>query len=254
MDSHHNENNPTKQKRALSLGEKIFDYATYAGIAGIGTFIVTIPLANAFSHGPFKKITNAFVKGLDTLKIPKGAQENIVNTTNLMHGGNFMLIFVGLAEHFKKPIVASLNKKLGDPTDPRVVEETPKLTVLSLVQGRALAWLSVFTGFTTAKFLLGNKFEKGLDYAGTSLAKILKQPAILKNGEHSAAYKWGHTGALDVLATASASTILYTSSHFFEKNKSKSTSENLNSTTPGTRLHEVKHISKLEKHIKSIET
>lgn len=210
------------ETRPKSTGGKLFDAITYFGIAGIGTFAVTIPIANMFKSGHrFHWFDQAMRKTVRSLGASEDIVEQFANTTNTVHGGNLMLIPVGIMEYFRTPIVNGLNRLFNDPTDPKSVEDAPPQTAGSIIKGRITSWATVFLAFTGVSLLAGReRFKAGLDSAGQFWCKLRNKPTeIMHNGEmiKSDWYNFGHTGALDALATASSATMLYVSSHAFAK-------------------------------------
>lgn len=212
------------ENRPVSKGGKLFDLITYGGFAAVGTFFATIPLANLFLQGG--RFHNAFLaveRGLQKVGLSERLAKHGANTFATIHGGNLMLIPVSIMEHFRSPIVKAFNRMLNDPTDPQSIEEAPPQTLPSIIKARLIAAATVFTGFVGAETLVGPaRFENALKTAGTKWAKFRgKEIEVLnpKTGvmEFSKAYHFGHTGALDVLATASSASMLYVGSHFFAK-------------------------------------
>ncbi len=205
------------ENRPVSKGGKLFDLLTYGGIAGIGTFLVTIPLANLFKpggsfHGMDQWLRKSFTK--------LGAGERLVDeattVTNLMWGGNLMLIPVSIAEHFRTPVVKFFNRVLHDPTDPKSIEDAPPQTLGSILKARAIAWSTVFVGFTATRHAIGDVRYEGIKHGmGSRWAKFRNQPIDVHNPKSS--YNFGYTAAEDVLATVSSATLLYIGSHFFAK-------------------------------------
>ena len=197
------------ENRPVSKGGKLFDVITYVGIAGVGTFFATIPTAKSFMSGRMKGVSEALHHGFTRLGASESFASEATKVTNYMWGGNLMLVAVGVMEYFRTPLVKAFNRLFNDPTDPRSVEDAPPQTLGSIVKGRAVAWLTVFTGFKGTKSLVGaERYEKALDYAGETWAKIRRNPG---------AFETGRIGAEDVLATASSATLLYIGSHFFAK-------------------------------------
>jgi hypothetical protein len=215
------------KERPISRGGRIFDWMTYGGFSALLTLIITPPIANLFMEG-------GKLHGVDTWmrKTARnlGASENIAKefarTTHFMHGGNLMLIPVAIMEKFRTPIVNRLNRALNDPTDPKSVEDAPPQTLSSIIKGRLVAWVVVFSAFTGVSMAMGEKrFDGMLDRAGTKLCNLFGKPTQIlnKSGQlvHSTLYKIGHNTALDFLATASAATLLYVTSHYFANSEAK---------------------------------
>lgn len=213
----------TMEDRPTSLGGKVFDIFTYGGLGAVGTFLLTIPMANIFlkPDGALHKLDT----GLQNIFKRLGATADFSkNTSAAIHtgwGGILMVFPIMLLEHFRTPLVNGMNRLFGDKTDPESVKDAPPQTWGSVIQARLLAFATIFSAFNLAGAALGQeRFDGLLDKAGRGLCHLLKRPIeVLKEGEmvKSKTYNFGHTGALDILATAAAATIFYVSSHFFSR-------------------------------------
>ncbi len=208
-----------------SKGGKLFDWGVYGGIAGVGTFIVTIPMAFVLKDGKragqYERVVGWVEKHAGRFLSPSTAKkfaEEAVMTTTLMQGGNAMLIPVGIAEHYKVPIVTALDEKLGDQASPESIEATPKQTWMSLIEGRMLAWGAVFSTLFSASLAFPKTFQTFTNEFAERACKLVGKPTwdVAKNQE-SRAFKLGKLGALDVFATAAAATLLYVGGHFFAR-------------------------------------
>lgn len=205
------------ENRPVSKGGKLFDLLTYGGIAGVGTFLATIPIANRFKPGgAFHGVDQWLRKSFSKVGVSEKLADEATTVTHLMWGGNVMLIPVGVMEHFRTPIVKAFNRFFNDPTDPKSIEDAPQQTAGSILKGRLMAWATVFVGFTATRHAIGDVRYEGLKHQmGTRWAKFRSQPIDAVNP--NSAYNVGRTGAEDVLATISSATLLYVSSHFFAK-------------------------------------
>lgn len=220
MDQHLN-TDPAKKDR--SIGEKIFDWGTYSGINGIGTFALTLPVAYWMKYGGGKGMYDSAAKTLSEKvfhHLPgswnEGISKGLLSTTILMQGGNLMLLPVGIAEHYKVPIVKGLNRLFNDPTDPATIEEAPKQTVGTLVMGRLRAFAMVFAAFTGAGFLVGKQMSKFESAFGRAVCAFLNKPIKEIDGiTNTPAFRYGEMAALDVFATTAATILLYDGSHKF---------------------------------------
>ncbi len=237
-----NENRPT------SIGGKIFDAITYPGVAGVGTFFVTIFAANLFKEGGrFHGFDQGMRRTLQKWTGSEFLAHKITDTTNLMHGGNLMLIPVGMLEHFRTPIVNGLNRMFNDPTDPKSVQEAPPQTMGSILLGRGVAWSVVFGAFTGTELAIGKqRFDGILDQAGKTYAQWRKKPVHIpdvKTGKliKSPHYNFGHSGALDVLATVASVSLLYTTSHFFARKAQEKKLEKTGKEPPVTTYDTASH-------------
>lgn len=248
--------NQQPKEHTASRGEKVFDWATYGGLAGVGTFVITVPIADWITHGGGAKYYEQAKNWLNTkgLKaIPEkhrgGIAGGLLMTTALMQGGNAMLVPVGIAEKFRDPIVNGINKITGDKTPAEEIQALPDQTALSLIKGRAAAFGAVFAGIVGFNAVLG-KSSKVLDAAGKPMARM----EIFENAVGRAAagfmnkpthemkmvegtmksmptktYRYGRTLAVDAFATATAAGLLYVASRFFAKrdhNKEEHTIQN----------------------------
>lgn len=209
---------PTKSK-----GEKFFDRAVYGGIAGVGTFVLTVPLTYLMKYGAWKngykwaaeQVEKPLLRFLSSEKAAHYAEQAVMTTT-LMMGGNVMLLPIGLAEHAKIPIVEGLNTALNDPTPKEAIQEAPKQTWMSLAKSRAVAWVWVFSAFTGASILFERTFATFADETGTRVHQLLKG-AKTPIDKKSRAYLSGTIGAVDFFATIAAATLLYMGGHFFAR-------------------------------------
>ena len=210
------------ENRPVSKGGKLFDFLTYFGIAGVGTFLATIPTGALFlKGGAWQGATQRVEEGLKSIGFSRRMAQHGSNTFATFWGGTLMLIPVGIMEHNRTKIVNAFNRFFNDPTDPQSIEDAPPQTVGSIVKARAVATATVFTGFVGAEALVGEqRFKSGLEQAGVKLSQLFKKPThVMKSGQlvESLTYKFGRTSALDMLATVSSATLLYIGSHFFAK-------------------------------------
>lgn len=210
-----------------SKGERFFDRAVYGGIAGVGTFIATIPIAYELEHHPklkpvFKYVVDKVELGLAQLPFntTRKTAEKVVMTTTLMQGGNLMLIPIGIAEHHKVALVSGLNTAMDDPTPKDAIQHAPKQTWMSLLKSRGLAWLTVFTSLTA----VGAVYKKALptfeQETGEFVTKLFgKQTHRIIDGvkTETRTFGYGKIAALDVFATSAAATLLYIGGHFFAR-------------------------------------
>ncbi|MBY0408207.1 MAG: hypothetical protein K2Q01_10990, partial [Rickettsiales bacterium] len=169
----------TKAARtSTSRGEKMFDLLTYGGIAGVGTFALTIPLAYWAKYGAGAKHFENASKFLVRQGLSKPIAEEMVMTSALMQGGNVGIIPVKIMENYKPTIVGQLNDWMGDKSGAASVKEDPQQTWGSLIKSRLVAWLAVFTGFRATASLLGGdklaQFEK--DFAKHVVCEPLGKP------------------------------------------------------------------------------
>ena len=211
-----------------SKGERVFDRAVYGGLAGVVTFITTLVIADALKHGRWKnfyagatrwtqgKLDRFLPASHNTHKIA----EQAVMTTSLMMGGNAMLLPIGLAEHYKVPIVSGLNTALGDATPPEKIQQAPKQTWWSLIEGRAVAWGAVFSALTAASLAFKETFEvfpKEVGERFRQMTQWIKREPYVAGMTESRSYRYGKIAAFDAFATIAAASILYIGGHFFAR-------------------------------------
>lgn len=220
MEQEKNKTAPVAQPHKRSIGEKIFDWTTYGGLAGVATFVLTIPVAWMFKHGPLKPhYDNAAVwvrdKGLRFL--PESWRPHVVQhglmTAILMQGGNLMLWPISKMEQNKKRIVHGLNVMFDDKTDPRTIEEVPEQTVGSLIKGRTMAFCAVFASILT----FGLTFKGTMKTFETEFGEHTNRLFRKSKNARGTAFQFGELAAVDLFATAAAATLLYVGSHFFAK-------------------------------------
>jgi hypothetical protein len=220
MDKHVTAPETDKGRRA-SIGERIFDIGTYIGIAGFGTFFLTIPIAYAIRYGGGKKYYDATEKWLEKKNAAGPLSKALGAATVTMQGGNAILLPVGIAEHFKVPIATGINNVLGDKTDPALIEAAPPQTAGSLIRARIVAWATVFVSFFTAGSLFGKQFDAFETTIAKKYCDWIKKPTHALNAqgvmEETKAFRYGKMGALDVFATTAATSLLYFGGKFFAR-------------------------------------
>ncbi len=236
-----------------SKGEKLFDRVVYGGLAGVGTFIITIPVAfllqykkpayyTDFVHWIERQLGHVF-----STSVSRETAEEVVRTTALMQGGNLMLIPVGLAERHKVSIVSGLNTMLGDPTPKEAIEQAPKQTWVSLIESRAVAWLGVFGAFAFTQKFFGNTLRTFETEAGNLLCEVTGKPTtrmqeVVIDGvktmapAESKTFIFGKLGAVDIFATAAAATLLYVGGHFFARKQEEKKADKKNAKSSRTEV------------------
>ena len=203
-----------------SRGDKLFERWLYGGLNGVGTFIATIPLAYSAKYGKFKEPLENFGERLGRAGL--GAKN--VNTVTLMLatslGGTAMLLPTWLAEHYRKPIVARLNGKPADQPpapDAPAEYEAPKQTLGSLLRGRVLAMAAVTASFGVANHFFADAFKKFETNIGEKAVQWFAKNKSAAFTEKTKLY--GEMAALDIFATAAASSILFVGSRFFANHR-----------------------------------
>ncbi|MFZ4542102.1 MAG: hypothetical protein ACOYNL_09975 [Rickettsiales bacterium] len=215
-------------KKGKSKGEKLFDRAVYGGLAGVGTFALTLYVSFKLNHGNwaggrYAKAVDWVEKkcaGMFSPSVSRKVAEQSVMTSSLMMGGNVMLAPIAAAEHYKVPIVRGLNSMVGDQTPPEQVELSPKQTLSSLIEGRLLAWGAVFTALFSANMAFDETFKTFKAEVGKhthAVTQWFKREPKLVNMKTTRSFKVGELAALDVFATAAAATLLYVGGHFFAR-------------------------------------
>ncbi|MDX1974230.1 MAG: hypothetical protein SFT92_00995 [Rickettsiales bacterium] len=198
---------PNDDDAAVSRREKIFNWLTYGGIAGLGTFLVTIPTTYWAKYGGGANLFKAAAKELERTGFHPETAEQIVTTTALMQGGNITLFPVKFMEDHKAEIIGK------DPA-----KEQNKQDWTSLIKARLVAWGAVFASFKgVAKLIGGDKltaFEE--KFAKHVVCDPLGKATHIAGAE-TKLYRYGKIAALDVFATVAASTLLYMGSRLFAK-------------------------------------
>ena len=210
-----------------SKGEKAFDRGVYAGFAGVGTFLLTVPVTYLLKyHG---KVAPHFERAVDTMHrglskifpaLKRETADKVMTTTALMMGGNMMLLPIGVAEKHKVAIVSGLNTAMGDPAPPEQIEKAPKQTWGSLIESRLVAWLAVFTAFKGAEKFVPKTLTLFEQEVGERMCTLLGKPKermVAGKLVPSKTYLFGKIGALDFFATIAAATLLYVGGHFFAR-------------------------------------
>lgn len=217
-------------KKTKSKGERVFDWAVYGGIAGVGTFVATVPLVYLFRHTAageryYTSIVNGLRKALEKVApqlVSKKIAEDAVMTASLMMGGNVMLLPVGYAEKHKVMTVTGLNTILGDDTPADQIEAEPKQTWGSLLKARLTAWGTVFAAIFSASSLFPKAFATFENEFAERACKALGKPTeVMKEGRMmpSRSFLLGKISALDVFATAAAAMLLYVAGHSFARKR-----------------------------------
>lgn len=227
---------PRDEPHIRSRGEKLFDWITYGGLAATATFLLTVPLTFFLKYGRGRSIHESCAKSIQSL-LDKPRVTSVINgifeagdnarraedltmTTNLMMGGNLMMIPVGIMEKFKIPIAETFNRWLGDRTPKEKIQETPKQTAWSIVKARGVAWLTVFSSFKLAGKFYGNTLKTFETETGNLLCRVLGKPASHSVGGEirpTKTFRYGEIGALDIFATIAATVLLYIGGHFFAR-------------------------------------
>ena len=118
---------PTENKAPpISRSEKIFDWLVYGGIAGVGTFIATIPTTYWAKYGGGAKYFDASSKWLVKKGLSEQSAEQAVMTSALMQGGNLALIPVKWAEDNKVALVKKFGDVIGEKVDTVALEAEDK--------------------------------------------------------------------------------------------------------------------------------
>lgn len=206
------------KNKPLSRGEKIFDWLTYGGIAGVAVFIATIPTTYWAKYGGGSKYFKAFSNGLQKLGMSSRSAEDAALTTGLGIGGTLMLLPVKLAEDNKIAAIEKIDKIMGDSTNVAELENEDKQSWGSIIKARAVAWLTVFSSFKIAGMTLGDKLGHFEEAVGKKTCAMLGKPTHIA-GQETKAFRYGKIAALDVFATTAASILLFVGTRFFAKKK-----------------------------------
>ncbi len=98
-------------------------------------------------------------------EVGKRLASNIADTTVTFWGGTVFAPLMYLIHNKKKDIVAFFNRKFGKDGEEEAgnerLKDEPKKTWGSVITGRLVAWLTVFSSFTAADFALGKSKKNG---------------------------------------------------------------------------------------------
>ena len=206
----------------MSKGEKLFDLAIYGGLGGVGVFIGTIFLTYWSKYQGGKNVFDKAIKFLEENKISHSTAAIATNTAALSMAGNLSIIPIKAAEDNKQKIVAKLNRWLGeDPTQRITNADTPQ-TWWSLIKGRIVAIVAVFSSFKVVENIFGQEKFQSFEnmFAEKMICKPLKKPTHIGakiEANETVAFRLGKISALDVFATAAATALLYVGSRLFAK-------------------------------------
>lgn len=212
---------PGQEKPPVSRGERTFNMMTYGGVAGIATFLLSLPIGYwvRYSKGGQEAIkwTAGHVKKVG---ISEAAAADAVMSTALMQGGNLMLWPIKKLEDKKPELVAKFNAGAKHPdtqAEDTAAEAELKQTWGSLLKSRfLLAWTPVFLSLRAATTLGGTKgfsmFEEG--FAKHVVCDPVGHPTHV-NGQETLLYKYGRIGAIDVFATIACASLLYAGTRIF---------------------------------------
>ena len=202
---------------AKSRADKIFDGALYGGINGVGTFLLTIPLAYWGKYGGGAKFYERGGEALGKLGVnPKRAEEILLMLATSL-GGTVMVLPTWTAEHFRKPIVGWIRQRTGeDVNTPHY--DAPEQSFSSLIRGRLMAMATVMASFYTAGNFFPKQFAAFEESVAHKFCALIKKPTHLL-GEETKAFRYGKMAAIDVFATSAAATILFTASRFFANHR-----------------------------------
>lgn len=203
-----------------SKGEKLFDWLVYGGVNYLGTFALTVVVADWLqTHAWGKAVCDWGKRSLMKAGINEKTADTAVTVSLLMQGGTLMLLPVHALEKRRTDIVSWLNRKFGDTTDrATIAQEVPEQTWGSLIKGRLVAWGVVFSAMFGAELIFKDNFKAFSHNTGSWLAKQFGVAEAARN-ESSRAFRYGKLGALDVFATLASTAILYTSSKFFAQRR-----------------------------------
>ena len=209
--------NESKEKSlTISRGEKIFDWLVYAGIAGVGTFLLTLYTTHWSKYGGGAKYFNSGSNWLIKKGLTPQSAEELLMSTALMQGGNLAVLPVKWAEDNKIACIQAIDKVIGEKTDVSALEAEDKQSWSSILKARVLAWTTVFLSLKTAGHILGgDKFEAFKEGFSKHIVCNPLGKATHHLGKETNAFRYGKIAALDVFATAAASTLLYVGSRIF---------------------------------------
>jgi len=210
-------------KQQMTTGEKWFHRITYTGLAEGATFVSSVVFAYLakFSRIKFPGSNDSWSEKWQQWGEKVG--EKTLMTTALMMGGNLFIIPIRAMEAHKREIVHFFNEKFGkegevEKGDQQVQNEPPQ-SWGSLLKGRVLAWLTVFTTLTAASKFIGPQMGKFEEKTGDLFVKAGKavKPDLGERQEFRLR-KAGELSAIDLFATLAASAIMQASSKVFARN------------------------------------
>lgn len=224
---------PAKAAPASSRGERWFDWGVYGGINYLGTFFLTVPVADWIQHGGGKALYERAGESLVKLGVNARYARQALHATALMFGGTLMLAPVWAFEKFHTPIVNWINEKYGTVQDRAArPQDAPEQTWGSLLMGRISAWTAVFASFAaTAKLFPQTRQAFEHEYAKNLLCKPFGHPTHI-DGVETKAYRIGKIAALDTFATAAATILLYMSSRFFARRREQRAQDKADNPAP----------------------
>jgi len=218
--------NDTAEK-PMSKGERIFNWLVYGGVAGVGVFVVTLPIAFWTRYGGGAGWWKRSTQWLEKKGMNAYTSEEVLNTAVLGSIGNFAIIPVKILEEYKHKLIPKLNKKYGSEIDKQLAEHDPPQTWWTLIKGRVAAYVAVFASLQAAvKIGGGERFDAFKNnFAEYIVCKPLGKPTHI-GGMETKAFRYGKIAALDVFCAASAATLLYLASRFFAKEDKNQSAKN----------------------------
>lgn len=212
----HLPNSNTEEAKPLTRGEKIFDWLTYGGIAGVGTFLLTIPVAYWAKYGKGAARFEGATKWLQKQGLSAQTAEQMMMTNATMQGGNLTVLPVKWMEDNKIACIQKINDIIGDPTDVAALEKEDKQSWSSIIKARVMAWLVVFTSLKGAAHVIGgDKFAAFEDaFAKNIVCKPLGAQTHI-NGKETKPFRYGKIAAIDTFATTAATILLFIGSRMF---------------------------------------
>lgn len=207
-----------------TTGEKYFGVLNFV-MAWVGTFVISVwcGYASRYGEGAINgNIKKAYewcrgkVQHNPIKPLSFSVADDAAMTTALMMGGNAFLIPIEAVQERAPKVVAYFNRLFGKPGEVeegnRNVQAEPKQGWASLLKGRVVAWLTVFSAFTVAGRFAGTQLKAFEEGTGA----FFKNTAEWFRSLH--AEKWANLGrisALDAVATTASVTLLFTASRFF---------------------------------------
>ena len=201
-------------------GDRRFDWLTYGMLNGVGTFLLTLPVAYWAEHGKGKPVFDKASHWLSG-KMSEKSVRSLLTSLTLGLGGTIMIVPVRFMEGMRTEIVSWFNRNepVSGKSDPNVPQPQPQ-TWGSLLKGRAVSWGVVFGALKGMQF---TGLLDGLDKFKSGFASFVCDKLKLAKGTVEApskAFKYGELAALDIFATAAAASLTYVVSRFFAKHRS----------------------------------
>ncbi len=232
-------NNLDCQEKNRTLGNKIFDWGVYSSVAFAGVTAVSLLVAHQAKSGSLKSFEwlrtgyKNISKGLSTHifeKILNGRpREDIEQWANdttmygmLAAGGTTLMPVIKYMEDNRQKLAAKIDNALGSTQPyPKLIEQEPKQSWLSVMSGRATSIAVSFSAF----LLMGPKISEAASaWTGKKLTNSVVSVAPNVNIEKTG--KLAKLLAFDAIFTAITAAVTYVASRTVAKKHDKTYHEN----------------------------